>query len=100
MVCAASLFPRVEGKMFSCFPTEEDILVVYKAVIPIKPKETTKFGLIVFARAVLFFIALKLSAKPTKNDLLLVLEERGYRPTRPLIVDICNFVFYMFQHSF
>ena len=58
IVCATSLLTKVERRIFPCFPVE-DMLTVHKTAVPIKSKESAKFGLVVFTRAVLLFLAMK-----------------------------------------
>ena len=69
---------KVESKMASRFATvtEEQILAVNEAAVPENTKKATKFGLAVFTGMVLLFLAVKLSPKPTQNDLFTIAKLR------------------------
>jgi len=56
--------------------TEEQILAVNKAAVPENTKKATKFGLVAFTGTVLLFLAVKLSPKPTQNDLFTITKLR------------------------
>ena len=56
--------------------TEEQILAVNEAAVPENTKKATKFGLAVFTGMVLLFLAVKLSPKPTQNDLFTIAKLR------------------------